>query len=445
MKKTILFLVSQLLLWQLHAQNLIVQSGSSFKTYDNVYLVLSDLGIDQQGTTDLSGSNVIVKGSASVMFSSPTSLHVQSLLVDKPSAKLVLGSNLYTNTWVAFLNGYLDLAGKNLYLTSTGYVNGETENSRIVGNTGGEVIISVDLNAPNNTNPGNLGAFISSNSNLGAVTVKRGHKLQVGTGLPTSIYRYYEIVPTNNTALSASIDLRYMDGELNSQIESGLSFFESDNSGDNWQQKNISSRNTTSNSVVVQNLKSLARYTLGTAGALPVPFLSFTARRIDVQKVQLDWTTAQEFNNLGFYVERKKDIENAFASVQFKPSSAPGGNSSLPLSYTAFDTNFYSGKTYYRIKQKDNDGNTSYSEIRIVSGSKKQAQLLVYPVPTSDEFSVQTQGVDTDVLQVYDASGKLVKEEFISDKVIVKINGLPKGVYYIKLVESRLVQKAIVE
>jgi hypothetical protein len=49
----------------------------------------------------------------------------------------------------------------------------------------------------NNSNPANLGIFITSDKNLGNVTIRRGHQSQPNiSGSGNSILRYYDILRT---------------------------------------------------------------------------------------------------------------------------------------------------------------------------------------------------------------------------------------------------------
>src|SRR5215203_1337434 len=273
MKKYLVFLLVQFCFLQSWSQNVIVQNGSSLKTFNNVYLVLTDAGLNNQGTADLSGSTLILRGTTNVTLNSVSDLAVQTITVDKPNAKVILGNHLHTSTSVNFLNGLLDLGGKNIYLSPTASIIGETETAHITGSTGGEVILTLNLNAPNNVNPGNLGAFITSFGDLGNVTIKRGHKLQSGNGLTAGINRYYDIQPTNNIGLKANLLLNYLDAELNALDETTLVLLESSNSGTSWQQKNASLGDT--NTVAAQNLASLYRYTLATTVNTPSPATTF--------------------------------------------------------------------------------------------------------------------------------------------------------------------------
>jgi hypothetical protein len=182
--------------------------------------------------------------------------------------------------------------------------------------------------------------------------------------------------------------------------------------------------------------------------ALPVMGLEFYAKRINSSTVQLDWKTIQEMNNKGFHIERKKENESAFAAIDFVKSNAIDGNSSFPLQYQKLDNNYFSGNTYYRLKQEDIDGRTTYSVIRIVKGDvSKQLAMQVWPVPAVGFFNVSVNGLDKpDVLQIIDMGGRLVKQFNIQNQTQQQVHGLPAGTYFIKLASDKTIsQKVIVQ
>lgn len=182
--------------------------------------------------------------------------------------------------------------------------------------------------------------------------------------------------------------------------------------------------------------------------ALPVTGMEFYAKRINNTTVQLDWKTIQEINNKGFHIERKKENETAFNAVVFVNSKASsGGNSSFPLEYQKLDTNNFTGTTYYRLKQEDIDGRTAYSVIRIVKGDSKQLTMQVWPVPAVGFFNVNVSGpAKTDMMQVIDMNGRLVKQLAVQNNIQQQVSGLPAGVYYIKLASDNTVgQRVIVQ
>ena len=184
-----------------------------------------------------------------------------------------------------------------------------------------------------------------------------------------------------------------------------------------------------------------------TQGPLPVLGLEFNAKRINNNKVQLEWKTAQEIDNKGFYVERKKESEINFTQVHFVKSAAANGNSSLPLNYSHIDTNSFAGKTYYRLKQEDLDGKFMYSTVRLVNGSNgKIISMKAWPIPSTGPVNISAEGIEKDVLLVFDNNGRLMKQLTITAQTAVQLTGLAPGTYIVKLgSQKELYQKIIVQ
>lgn len=182
-------------------------------------------------------------------------------------------------------------------------------------------------------------------------------------------------------------------------------------------------------------------------GPLPVLGLEFNAKRINQNKVQLDWKTVQEIDNKGFNVERRKENEVNYTQLIFVASATPNGNASLPLYYSHIDTNSFAGKTYYRLKQEDMDGRFVYSTVRLVNGSnEKVISMKVWPIPSTGPVNISAEGIEKDVILVFDNNGRLIKQLTITAQTPVQLNGLLPGIYIIKLgSQKELYQKIIIQ
>ncbi len=104
-------------------------------------------------------------------------------------------------------------------------------------------------------------------------------------------------------------------------------------------------------------------------GTLPVTLSNFNVSLTGNKTVSLKWQTAGEINSKGFDIERSQD-GSAFMYLGSVPSS---GTSGTFQNYTYVDNNPLEGFNYYRLKQKDIDGNYVYSqtrEIEIISAGK---------------------------------------------------------------------------
>lgn len=180
---------------------------------------------------------------------------------------------------------------------------------------------------------------------------------------------------------------------------------------------------------------------------LPVLGLEFNAKRINNKNVQLNWKTVQEIDNKGFYVERKKENEANYLQLRFVKSAAPNGHASLPLHYSHIDTNSFAGKTYYRLKQQDLLGTFLYSTVRLVDGSnKKVTSLKAWPIPSTGPVNISAEGIEKDMILVFDNNGRLIKQLTITSQTPVQLTGLLPGTYIIKLgSQKELYHKIIVQ
>ena len=119
-----------------------------------------------------------------------------------------------------------------------------------------------------------------------------------------------------------------------------------------------------------------------TGGPLPVTISAFNAVRNN-RNVSLIWETIGEHNTKGFEIQRKSG-NGIWQTVSFVNSKAPGGQSTLTLSYGYTESNTSKGATFYRLRQLDFDSHGKYSEIRSVRGDGQIGKTVVYPNPSVD-------------------------------------------------------------
>ncbi|MEP6677261.1 MAG: hypothetical protein ABJA78_19020, partial [Ferruginibacter sp.] len=114
------------------------------------------------------------------------------------------------------------------------------------------------------------------------------------------------------------------------------------------------------------------------SGTIPVKLLSFNAAVTPDRFVKLDWSTASEYNNRWFVIERSADGVN-FTAID---SVAGKMNYALRSDYSVLDKHPFDGSNYYRLKQVDADGHFTYSKVLYVNLRKAAVNYLsIYPDP----------------------------------------------------------------
>ncbi|MDQ3191196.1 MAG: PKD domain-containing protein [Bacteroidota bacterium] len=176
---------------------------------------------------------------------------------------------------------------------------------------------------------------------------------------------------------------------------------------------------------------------------LPINLLSFEGN-YNGRNVDLKWSTASETNNEFFTIERSKDGKD-FEQIGVVKGA---GNSNRILNYETVDSNPYDGLSYYRLKQTDFDGKFEYSELVAVTVKNNKESFIVYPNPVANnaEISFNSHMTDNAVLNIMDATGRLVLSKKVSSQKgvnVVKLDtdNLTKGIYFVTLTNTYEVLK----
>ena len=430
MNSKILALLPLLWAYSLSAQ-LTITPGAQFSIFSDTKLTLQNTDLINNGNFLVATTSpVSFTGNASSFIGGDQVVRFFKMEINKPGGQSVsLNKTISIGSGVFFVSGFLNLNGFDLDLETTGHLDGESEDSRVIGPNGGNVVFSTNLNNPVNSNPANLGISISSNQNLGNVIIKRGHQSQNGSGLGTSILRYYDIIPANNTDLNATLRFNYFNGELNGFDKNSIVFFESPDAI-NWTNQGFTLRDPVGNFVEKTGINNFSRFTLSNDNnPLPVHFISFNSS-CEKDKVLLTWKTAQEQNSSHFEIERSVDgrgwivIGNVPAAV----------NSTIEKNYSFTDNNSLQNY-YYRIAEHDLNGRVQYSNILRTSCYNADV-FRVWPNPAHEMvfINITSSGESQAVIKVFDSKGALVKEQKSTllqgnNQVSINMRSLADGIY----------------
>lgn len=181
-------------------------------------------------------------------------------------------------------------------------------------------------------------------------------------------------------------------------------------------------------------------YILDESVTLPVSLLSLDAVQ-DKDAVDVKWVTASETNTKDYTVQR------SYTGMQFENIGTvqAAGNSNKQLNYLFKDADALksgSGKIYYRLQIRDNDGKTSYSKIALLNILANGNVLAIYPNPVKDQlYLVTNTPVNAATVRISNTNGKVVYvQQFeniqAGEKNKVNVAALAKGVYYLEFVTN---------
>ncbi len=189
---------------------------------------------------------------------------------------------------------------------------------------------------------------------------------------------------------------------------------------------------------------------------LPVTLLSFTAQaNPNGPGVVLEWVTATEVNNYGFYVQCRQNTQQTFGDI---PSSFVEGHGTTieQHSYSYTHSTGVAGKYVYRLKQVDLDGTIHYPQVATLKSGQsalaeeKPTEFSLsqnFPNPFNPSTTIRY-GLPVKahvVLVVYNTLGQIVsrlvdeEQEAGYHEVRVDANGLSSGVYFYRLESGKFV------
>ncbi len=155
------------------------------------------------------------------------------------------------------------------------------------------------------------------------------------------------------------------------------------------------------------------------------------------QQVDLTWTTSSETENDRFEIERSAD------GLYFeKIGEVEGfGTTSEAKNYSFADLRPQTGTSYYRLKQVDEDGTYTYSEIQTIVIYRPFEGIVIYPNPIKNNQAITlefkeplvAEGLFTmkDMLGKTVMTSRLVAGERLH--LVQPVSGLAGGVYLMEL------------
>ncbi len=171
---------------------------------------------------------------------------------------------------------------------------------------------------------------------------------------------------------------------------------------------------------------------------LPVELMAFNAQRQADKAVNLRWVTASEQNSARFEVQRSSDGRE-YTTVA---TATAQGSSTHATAYAALDKMAPASRLYYRLRQVDRDGRTSFSPVVLLAGAGEAVKVQLYPNPAQRSLSFTAEGVMP--YRVLNQLGQtLLAGTTATGTTTLAIEALSPGLYLLELqtATGRQVQK----
>jgi hypothetical protein len=440
MKKIFFVLCASALVFRLCGQQGTLQltPGANIKTSGAAYLVLDNMHIVNNGSFKQTLNNGFIKltGGLNVNLSGDSAMIINQLLLAKTGPDTInLQSNISVVDSVKFVVGLLNLNNRVLDLGSTGAFTGESETSRAFTVDTGYIRRTGILNNPSAANLGNLGAVITSTTNLGNTIIKRGHKIQTGiSGSNNSIARYFDIIPMNNMALKATLRFYYFNAELNSLPEATLYHWQSPNLV-NWNLMGADSRDVNANWVERKTYGKFDRVTLATASAPGIicppnqtvsanqngckALVSFSASATGIPSPSITYKIGNTVITSPYVFSKGTTTVTATAS-----------NGILPDATCNFTVTVVCGNNTNTIAVADTK--------EVISAT---SSLSARPNPSNHYFILQVKstGAGTFGIKVFDIMGRLVESRSAqtSNSLFIIGQNYRPGVYFVEAMQGK--------
>jgi len=246
---------------------------------------------------------------------------------------------------------------------------------------------------------------------------------------PTGTYikRYFSFSNTT-PAYSGTIRFSYSGADLNGLTEGGLSLNIRTSTAWTAVGGTVVSASSYVEATSLNVTNGLNTLTLAsTSGALPVTWLKFTVEKKGSTSV-LNWATATEQNTQDFLVQHSVMGSDWKTLGTVKAA----GNATTRKDYTFPHYTPAPGYNYYRLIQRDQDGQFSYSKVATVLMDKDDIKLKVFPNPVNDgKLTVLLKEAAQVIL--FDATGRQVLSQRVNAGLqLLVLPKLTSGTYYIK-------------
>jgi uncharacterized repeat protein (TIGR01451 family) len=278
-----------------------------------------------------------------------------------------------------------------------------------------------------------INGVISGGTTITATKTSGSRPVNYYNGLPSGLNSVRDLYYTVNSTASSPgqyvISLDFSEIALTESAWNDAKVLKRTNASSNWE--DITSKVITRKSdgllgkLIITNLNSFSEFAIGsTETVLPLTWLDFSATAIDAS-VKLRWQTVNESTTKDFIVQHSN---NGVAWNEVGNITAAGNSNSI-RTYGFTHNDPINGDNFYRLKQRDLDGNFSFSKIKKVRFAIKDGTISLLGNPVKDGI-LHLNTVNASMVLIKGMDGKLMKSaQLVPGKNQINIHHLSAGTY----------------
>ncbi len=183
---------------------------------------------------------------------------------------------------------------------------------------------------------------------------------------------------------------------------------------------------------------------------LPVELKTFTGKELDCERV-LEWITSSEEDNSYFEIQKSYDGKE-FSSIATVRGQT---NASTENYYSHIDqSGNLSSTIYYRLKQFDVDGTSSYSPVVTIESECYLKEFSLYPNPVTNQIDISIendldQSIELEIISIYGTKFLSLPVNLnpgINTISIPTGDEFPSGTYFVQIkVGQRMISKKFIK
>jgi len=397
------------------------------------------------GTFTNTGTTIQLNGTGDQSISSTGAFN--NLTINKTTGLTTLGSNVPVNGTLTLTSGKISLLTNNLTIGAAGTISGASATNYIIAESTGTLTQSVTNGTSKPFPIGTTANYIPATVTLTPASTTDNFSVSVLNTVYTS--------GTTGTAISSGVvNATWLigegtpggsDGTVTLQWPASLELTGFTRSScrlahyvsSNWDYGSSDIAATGSNPYTVSRsgFTSFSPFVVGSFGALPLTWLNVGGRNIGSDNY-IYWSTTAEVDNSYFSVEVSSNA-TTFTSIGFVPAQS---SSSGAHNYSFIHKNVTLPTAFYRIKQVDLDGRSSYSKVITITVGDNPATGFIYVSGSAGDHvsaSISATRSFNTTMVVIDMSGRvLTRQAMILNKgvntVDITLAGAAQGAYILQ-------------